>query len=127
MSRDTPRLEVSFIERQHQNLIVLRDALLTAASNTRCDESQVREEIQGSPREYEDDAQRLAALELDGNLVVRDEQRLTRVNRALQKIDEGTYGLSDVSGQYIPVARRSHRLLPRNSAGRGIVGRVDHD
>jgi DnaK suppressor protein len=105
MSRDTSRLEVSFIERQHQHLIALRNALLTAASNTRDDESQVREEIQGSPREYEDDAQKLAALELDGNLVVRDEQRLARVNRALRKIDEGTYGLSDVSGQDIPVAR----------------------
>jgi DnaK suppressor protein len=98
-------LEVSFIERQHQYLIALRNALLTAASNTRCDESQVREEIQGSPREYEDEAQKLAALELEGNLVVRDEQRLVRVNRALQKIDEGTYGLSDVSGQDIPVTR----------------------
>jgi DnaK suppressor protein len=105
MSRDTLRLELSFIERQRRNLIALRDALLTADSNTRCDESQVREEIQGAPREYEDDAQKLAALELDGNLVVRDEQRLARVNRALQKIDEGTYGLSDHSGKDIPVAR----------------------
>jgi DnaK suppressor protein len=98
MSRDTLRLELSFIERQRRNLIALRDALLTADSNTRCDESQVREEIQGAPREYEDDAQKLAALELDGNLVAR-------VNRALQKIDEGTYGLSDHSGKDIPVAR----------------------
>jgi RNA polymerase-binding transcription factor len=105
MSRDTSRLEVSFIERQHQRLIALRNALLTADSNTRYDESQVREEIQGSPHEPEDDAQKLAALELDGNLVVRDEKRLARVNRALQKIDEGTYGLSDVSSQEIPVAR----------------------
>ena len=55
MSRATSRLEVSFIGRQRQYLIALRDALLTAASNTRCDESQVREEIQGSPREYEED------------------------------------------------------------------------
>jgi DnaK suppressor protein len=105
MSRETSRLDVSFIERQRQHLIALRSILLTADSNTRCDESRVREEIRGSPREYEDDAQKLAALELDGNLIVRDQQRLARVNRALQKIDEGTYGLSDVSGQDIPVAR----------------------
>ena len=105
MSRDTSRLEASFVERQHQHLMALRNALLTAAGNARCDESQVREEIRGSPREYEDEAQKLAALELDGNLVVRDEQRLARVNRALQKIDEGTYGLSDVSGHEIPLAR----------------------
>jgi DnaK suppressor protein len=98
VSRDTSRLTASFIERQHQHLIALRNVLVTTDSNIRSDESQVREEIQGSPREYDDDAQKLAALELDGNLVVRDEQRLARVNRAFQKIDEGTYGLSDVSG-----------------------------
>jgi DnaK suppressor protein len=105
MSRDTSRLAESFIQRQHHRLIALRNVLLTADSNTRCDESRVREEIQGSPREYEDDAQKLAALELDGRLVVRDEQRLARVNRALQKIDEGTYGLSDLSGKNIPMER----------------------
>jgi DnaK suppressor protein len=105
MNRDTPTLEASFIERQHQRLISLRNALSTSASNSRCDESQVREEVKGSPREYEDDAQKLAALELDGNLVVRDEQRLARVNRALEKIDEGSYWRSDVSGRDIPVAR----------------------
>ena len=105
MSRDTSPLGVSFIQRQHHRLIALRNILLTAASNTRYDQSQVREEIQGSPREYEDDAQKLAALELDGNLGVRDEKRLARVYRALQKIAEGTYGLSDVSGKDIPVAR----------------------
>jgi DnaK suppressor protein len=52
--------------------------------------------------EFEDDAQELDALERDGNLVVRDVERLARVDRALQKIEEGTYGLSDGSGEPIP-------------------------
>ena len=55
--------------------------------------------------ELEDDAQLLDTLERDGNLVVRDVQRLERVDRALKKIEEGTYGLSDISDQPIPRER----------------------
>jgi NADPH-dependent 2,4-dienoyl-CoA reductase/sulfur reductase-like enzyme len=43
----------------------------------------------------------VAVLERKGNLVGRDVQRLARVLRALKKIDEGTYGISDVSGERI--------------------------
>ena len=55
-----------------------------------------------SAREFEDEAQKLDALELSGNLVARDAVRLERVDRALAKLDNGTYGLSDISGQPIP-------------------------
>jgi DnaK suppressor protein len=65
----------------------------------------VNQEAAGNPREYGDDGQKLAALELAGNLVVRDVARLARVNRALAKIADGTYGLSDVSGSQIPRER----------------------
>ena len=34
-----------------------------------------------------------------------DDRRLSAVERALQKIQEGTYGLSEVSGDPIPTAR----------------------
>ncbi len=53
----------------------------------------------------EDDAQRLDALERDGNLIVRNVTRLERIDRALKKIEEGTYGFSDLSGTPIPRAR----------------------
>ena len=39
------------------------------------------------------------------HLVGRDVARLARVDRALEKITEGTYGLSDVSGKQIPEQR----------------------
>jgi len=40
-----------------------------------------------------------------GREVVRvDERRLRAIDRALAKIDEGTYGLSDMSGKPIPKA-----------------------
>jgi len=97
-------LDKSFIEKQHRVLLELRDALRAAAERDEGEEDAARAESAGA-REYEDDAQRLAALELEGNLVVRDAARLERVNRALKKIDEGTYGLSDQSGRHIPRER----------------------
>jgi DnaK suppressor protein len=101
----TDDLDKSFIEKQHRLLLELRDALRAAADRDEGEEAAARSESSGAAREYEDDAQRLAALELEGNLVVRDVARLERVNRALKKIDEGTYGFSDRSGSLIPRAR----------------------
>ena len=105
MKSEADDLDKSFIEKQHRVLLELRDALRAAADRDETEEAAARSESAGAAREYEDDAQRLAALELEGNLVVRDAARLERVNRALKKIDEGTYGLSDRSGRLIPRER----------------------
>jgi len=53
----------------------------------------------------EDRAQDLAIEENEQILVEKWMQRRTAIERALVKIDEGTYGLSDVSGKAIPRAR----------------------
>lgn len=105
-------LDKSFIEKQHRLLLKLRDALRAAADRDEGEEAAARSESAGAAREYEDDAQRLAALELEGNLVVRDAARLERVNRALKKVDEGTYGLSDRSGQ--PIGRERLEAAPES-------------
>ena len=98
-------LDPAFVEKQRQTLTKLRATLLTAAKDDEADEADIKGESTGGAREYEDDAQKLATLELDGNLVVRDIARLERVDRALKKIEEGTYGSSDLSGQLIPRER----------------------
>jgi DnaK suppressor protein len=99
-------LDTAFIEKQRHHLNRLRDTLTTAARDDERDETNVKTESANSgSREYEDDAQRLQMLELEGNLVVRDVARLQQVNRALEKIKEGTYGLSDISGEPIPRER----------------------
>jgi DnaK suppressor protein len=103
---NAPHLDAAFIEKQRQRLSKVRTELLTAASDDEADEQNVRGESSASgSREYEDDAQRLDMLEREGNLVVRDVGRLERVDRALKKIEDGTYGLSDQSGQQIPRER----------------------
>ena len=98
-------LDAAFIEKQREALLRLRATLLTATQGAEADETEVNTQNASGAAEYEDDAQRLDALERDGNLVVRDVDRLERVDRALKKIEEGTYGLSDMSGERIPRAR----------------------
>jgi DnaK suppressor protein len=95
-------IDAAFVEKQRQYLLRLRASLLAAAQGTESDEAALKEDRTSGAVEFEDDAQELDALERDGNLVVRDVERLARVDRALQKIEEGTYGLSDRSGEPIP-------------------------
>jgi DnaK suppressor protein len=98
-------LDQDFIERQYRYLTQVHSALVADADGLEIDESGVNREKQGVAAELEDDGQRLAQLEIDGTLVARDITRLNRVRRALQKIAEHTYGISDASGQPIPRAR----------------------
>jgi DnaK suppressor protein len=105
------RLDAAFIEKQRQILTKLRAELSSAVRNEEAEEAAINEENAG-PREYEDDAQKLVALELDGALRVRDLERLGRIDRALKKIQEGTYGLSDMSG--LPIPRERLEVVPES-------------
>jgi DnaK suppressor protein len=105
MSSKAERFDKAFIERQRQRLTKLRDELVDATQGEEAEEKAVNAQSSEQAEEYEDDAQRLATLELDGNLVARNVQRLAQVDRALEKISEGTYGLSDASNQPIPKER----------------------
>jgi DnaK suppressor protein len=105
MNSEAQRIDKAFIERQHQRLTKLRDELVDAAQGEEIEEKDVNSQSSGQAEEYEDDAQRLTTLELDGNLVARNVRRLTQVERALKKISEVTYGLSDASNRPIPKER----------------------
>jgi DnaK suppressor protein len=105
MSTAKSRLDAAFLEKQRHYLLRLRAELRTSARTRETDETTIETAAANSAREFEDEAQKLDALELDGNLVARATERLGRVDRALEKIDNGTYGLSDVSGQPIPRER----------------------
>jgi DnaK suppressor protein len=105
MNTAKSRLDAAFLEQQRQYLLRLRAELRTSARTRETDETVIEAAAANSAREFEDEAQKLDALELDGNLVARETKRLERVDRALEKIDNGTYGLSEVSGQPIPRER----------------------
>jgi DnaK suppressor protein len=105
MESKSPLFDDAFIEKQYRYLIRLRAALVAAAEGLEIEETSVNTERHTGPAEREDDAQRLTMLEIDGLLVAHDAVRLARVERTLQKIAEGSYGLSDVSGKAITRAR----------------------
>jgi DnaK suppressor protein len=104
VNSNSTRFTKSLLEQKRRQLIALRAELKRAF------DSQAREEAglqdrSGEAHEYEEDAQKLAMLELDQNLANRTASRLAHVERALQKIDAGTYGVSDASGELIPIER----------------------
>jgi hypothetical protein len=61
-----------FVEKQRQQLLRLRANLLAAARATESDEADLRGDNTREAVESEEDAQRLDALERNGDLVVRE-------------------------------------------------------
>jgi DnaK suppressor protein len=110
MADKTPILDSAFIEKQRHKLTRLREALLRATRTGEQEEAGIRSQSLGEAHESEDDAQKLALLETDGNAVERSVERLARIERALRKIEDGTYGISDASGK--PIARDRLEAMP---------------
>lgn len=105
MTEQHAGLSREFIEQQRKRLEQLRNQVLgsdvDAAAARRSDE-----ELHGDEAaEFEDEAQDSEIEEVRQDLHDIDERRLHDIDRALQKIVEGTYGYSDLSGDPIPKAR----------------------
>jgi DnaK suppressor protein len=102
MNSKLPPSDETFIQKQRDRLTKLRQELLSATQSEGIEETGINAASAAAAHESEDDAQRLALLEIDGATGARNRQRLAQIERALQKITDGTYGLSDVSGKAIP-------------------------
>jgi DnaK suppressor protein len=103
--KSSSRLDQAFLDRQRRKLSELRNQILAVRRDQQGEQAGVNADLSGQAREYEDDAQKLTTLELEGNLAAVEGDRLSNIERALQKIDDGTYGLSDGSGAPIPIER----------------------
>jgi len=95
----------AFIRQQRERLDTLQTDLTNATRADESEEMQLHDQSSNVAQESEDDAQKLTQLEIDGELVSRNLRRLEPVERALKKIEDGTYGLSDESGETIPRER----------------------
>lgn len=102
MNDTTSGSEKAFLDRQQARLVQLRAEVSRAIKAEEVEETGIREESLGAAHESEDDAQRLSLLDLEGTLVRRNIERLPMIERALEKIRDGTYGFSDASGKPIP-------------------------
>ncbi len=110
MTKHTEHLDKEFVAAQKQRLLTLQDELQRALDSASNDASGLQSSAGGEAHEYEDDAQKLAGLEIDAQLADQTRGRLTAVRHALRKIDDGTYGISDISGKHISEERL--RALP---------------
>ncbi|MDR5780715.1 TraR/DksA family transcriptional regulator [Caballeronia sp. LZ065] len=94
-----------YLATQRARLEAMQHDLLGTEEGGIASERRQQLEHGAEAQEFEDEAQRV---EQDvANQALRDvnDQRIGDIERALQKIAEGTYGLSDESGVPIPKAR----------------------
>ena len=105
MTAKQSRTNRAFLDKQRHRLLELRTQILDVRRRQETEQAGANADVSGQAREYEDDAQKLTLLELEGNLSAADDERLSNIERALKKIDEGSYGLSDGSGAPIPIER----------------------
>lgn len=99
-------LDENFIAKQKERLQSLRDELLQIMRVAEEDErTRTEQDADFTEHDAGDMSRDIFDREVDATIVEQVQQRLAIVERALQKIEEGTYGLSDVSGEPIPRGR----------------------
>jgi DnaK suppressor protein len=99
-------LDWEFIAQQKQRLQELKAELERVRDGLEEDQRfRAEEEEDFTEHDAGDMSQSLFTREVDATVEQQVERRLENVERALQKIEEGTYGLSDDSGEQIPKGR----------------------
>jgi DnaK suppressor protein len=105
MTRQTAGFSQEFILTQRERLEALRTQLLGAEGRTLADEQRSQQDYGNEAGDVGDKAEPAVEREVYQALHDVDKARLNNIDRALQKIAEGSYGLSDASGTPIPKAR----------------------
>jgi DnaK suppressor protein len=99
-------LDEQFVEKQRERLEQLRDELARIVRGMEEDQrDRAEDEEDYTEHDSGDMSQSLFTREMDATVEQMAEKRLQSVARALEKIEEGTYGLSDESGEQIPKGR----------------------
>ena len=104
-------LSQAFIARQRTRLEALRRQLLGGEASTTADDRAAVEEHGEEAREFEDTAQSMAQNEINQSLHDVNDQRVSDIERALRKIDEGTYGYCEETGEPIGLKRLDARPI----------------
>jgi DnaK suppressor protein len=94
-----------FVETQRERLLGLRDELVRIREGVADDERDLGEAEGDTQLDSGDLSQDMFTREMDASIGEQVGRRLGEVDRALRKIEEGTYGLSDDSGKPIPRGR----------------------
>lgn len=98
-------LDEGFVAQQKERLLELREELLRIQRGMEGDQQNRGEEQGDTQPDSGDESQDMFNREMDATIGQQAGQRVQDVERALEKIEEGTYGLSDESGDPIPRGR----------------------
>ncbi|HKZ26748.1 MAG TPA: TraR/DksA C4-type zinc finger protein [Rubrobacteraceae bacterium] len=98
-------LDKEFIEQQRDRLLDRKAELERMQRDAQEVSRERSQEYQDAQADSGDESQYLFEREVDATLGQQFGQELKDVSRALEKIEEGTYGLSDRSGEPIPRGR----------------------
>ena len=103
-------LDDAFITRQRERLLELRAQLIASGDAAGVDENTLQAAAGDEPRDAVDDGDRLEQQSNDEALLAHDLDRIATIDRALEKIREKTYGLSDGNGE--PIGRARLEAVP---------------
>lgn len=103
---ENKELDREFIEKQQARLEELRAELVRIVEGLEADQRyRAEEEEDFTEHDSGDMSHSLFTRELDATVEQTLERRLRNVERAMQKIEEGTYGICDDTGEPIPRGR----------------------
>jgi DnaK suppressor protein len=98
-------IDQQFVAHQRERLEALREELVRISEGMAADEADLGEAEGDTTPDSGDMSQAMFTREMDASIGEQAERRLGEVDRALQKVEDGTYGLSDDSGEPIPRGR----------------------
>jgi DnaK suppressor protein len=105
MTEPNAHLSNEFIASQKARLLVALEQLTRNSRASAGEERQLQSNSLNRSEGSGDDAQKNSLRDNDAARIEHNVGRLSAIRRALEKIEDGTYGLSDESGKPIPMAR----------------------
>ncbi|MGB3682848.1 MAG: TraR/DksA C4-type zinc finger protein [Rubrobacteraceae bacterium] len=99
------QLDEQFVEKQRTRLEELKEELLDIRRGMEEDERDRSQEEQDTELDSGDESQQMFTREMDATIGEQTERRLQDVERALAKVEEGSYGVCDDTGEEIAKGR----------------------
>ncbi len=99
------QLDEQFVEQQRGRLNELKEELLEMRRGMQEDEQDRSQDEQDGELDSGDMSQQIFSREMDATLGEQMEHRLAYVDRALEKVEEGSYGICDDTGEEIVKGR----------------------
>lgn len=104
------KLDEAFIARQRERLLDMRAQLIAGGDAAGAEENTLQVAAGGEPQDAADDGDRLEQQANDEAILAHDLERIAAIDRALEKIRDHTYGVSDGNGE--PIGRAHLEAVP---------------